>query len=864
MTSAIAELQARGFVLHPLKGKIPLLQGWQKLTETPVQIEKHFEDGGNVGAVCGKVSDITVIDMDSFLFANDIFGAGVDTLKAKRTDGRGHFYFKYNPRLPASKHHDLGMEILSDGNNIVVPPSVHPTGDHYVWKNPDTPIIEMPLGVEKNLLRLFKTEVELKQILAKCRHCFRNVIRRKPDMHHAEGRDYMIAVAADMKAQGAIEVHICMFAKLMYDNKYDEGRTLQEWRNIDPAKTWTCETLRAKLPTYIDMKECAKCEERRQIYENKQDIPLKVIDAGDNTDVGNARRLVVTYGEKIRYCHPWKSWLCWNGKYWERDQTGQIYRYATQTIEDMIIESKTLIDELKDKKYKHAIASKSATKLKALVFLAEKIDGVAILPEQLDYNKMLFTVQNGTVDLLTGELRSHNPRDYITKISPATFDKNAKCEMWMQFLNKIMKEDVELIRYLQNFSGQVLTGEVREKRLYILYGKKDTGKTTFVETIAHILAEYAETMAIESLMKNTRGGIPNDIAALKGKRFVFVDEPDFGDKLSEGLIKKLTGQDTISARFLNEEFFKFKPEFKLAIAANNQPDLSDKDQAIWGRVKCVPFLYRIPPEEQDTKIQDKLKTEMSGILNWMIRGCLEWQKNGMPIPPAVQKASEEMKEDMDTLSDFFNVCCIKGKDYKIPHEYLYTAFRLWAGAVGRQPMSKKAFTQVCVNRDFERTDTIFIKENDTGSVRRMRGFINVSLAEWMLKSVHRFLTAPDSEKEVYGTVRTDLTRNVYRSQGGSHVCDDTMCAMRATCSGILNMCILPSVQSVQSVQYKEDIIITIKRLLDQINKPNSIKELEDLEEKILTELQTDYKYDNIDGDIIRKAIHDYFKVRGWE
>jgi hypothetical protein len=235
----------------------------------------------------------------------------------------------------------------------------------------------------------------------------------------------------------------------------------------------------------------------------------------------------------------------------------------------------------------------------------------------------------------------------------------------------------------------------------------------------------------------------------------------------------------------------------------------------------------------------------------------------MNVPVAVQKASEEMKEDMDTLSDFFNVCCIKGDDYKIPHEYLYTAFRLWAGAVGRQPMSKKAFTQVCVNRDFERTDTIFIKENDTGSLRRMRGFIKVSLTDWMLKSVHRFLTAPDSEKEVYGTVRTDLTANLYRSQGGSHVCDDTMCVMRATCSGILNMCILSSVQSVQSVQSKEGIIKVIKELLDKINKPNSIKELDDLEENILTEIQADYAYDNVDGDIIRKIIQDYFKTRGW-
>jgi putative DNA primase/helicase len=860
MSSVLTNLKARGFVVHPLNGKIPILPGWQKLTTTPPEAEKHFENGGNIGAVCGKVSDITAIDMDSFLFAPEIFGDfKIETLKAQRTEGRGHVYFKYNPRLHASKHHDIGIEILSDGNNIVMPPSVHPSGDMYTWKDPNAPIYEMPPEIEANLIQLFKTEAELKQMLAKTRHCFRQVIKKKPDMHGAEGREYMIAVSCDLKAKGATEAHICMFSKLMYDTKYDEGRTLQEWRNIDPAKTWTCDVLRAKLPAYVDLQECEKCEERKKKY---QEAP-RVIEPADNTDVGNGLRLVAKFGDKIRYCHPWKSWLCWGGKVWERDNTGQIFRYAKEMAEGMKIEADSMgATAEREKLYKHANASKSSTKIKAMVFLAESEQGMALLPDNLDANKLLFNVQNGTINLnINSErFRTFNKDDYITRISPAHYDGSAKSELWLTFVDTITCGDVDLARYLQKIAGQMLTGVVREKALYIFHGKKDTGKTTFVETIAHIDGEFAETMQIDSFMKKTRGGIPNDIAALKGKRFVFIDEPDFGDKLSEGLIKKLTGLGTISARFLNEEFFKFKPEFKIVVSCNTQPDITDKDQAIWGRVKCVPFKAKISKIDPD--LQAKLRLEAAGILNWMIEGCLMWQKEGMNAPEAVNKATEEYKEDMDTLSDFFNVCCIKGNNYKIPHEYLYTAFKLWANAVQRIPMSKKAFTQICVDRDIDRTDTIMI------GTRRHRGFIGITLSDWMFTSVHEFLTEPDNEKQILRTVCTHIFTFVHPAVVAFHACELNMCSMRSTCSGITNLCILPSVQSVQSVPSillnQERIINKIKEVYNKENKPESLEMYARKKEEMIMSIIMDFDFEGIEEPFIKKVVDDYCHARSWE
>jgi hypothetical protein len=272
--TASREYTARGWVVHPLSkpidtrkspGKRPLLQDWQKLTKTPDTIENFIKNGDNIGLVCGKASGITIIDLDHELFTDELFnGFELDTLRSARTKGRGHIYFKYNPNLPSSKHHDLGIEILSDGSNAVLPPSIHASGDVYGWINPNAPIIEIPKALENNLKNLFKTETELKQIIGKCRYCFKNVLKDKKDMHGAEGREYMLVVCTDLKANGATEEHAKMFAKLMYREGYDETRTLQEWAQIDAGKTWQCNTLKAKLPAFIDLNECGKCDMRRE------------------------------------------------------------------------------------------------------------------------------------------------------------------------------------------------------------------------------------------------------------------------------------------------------------------------------------------------------------------------------------------------------------------------------------------------------------------------------------------------------------------------------------------------------------------------------------------------------------------------
>jgi len=281
------------FVIHPISnpddkgpspGKKPLITGWQDLKETPKDIMNYVKSGSNVGLVCGKASNTIVIDFDKFDFLDDVFqGADVQTLRGKRTEGRGHIYFKYNPIIKTSHHKELGIDVLSDSGNAVIAPSVHNSGDVYRFN--DAEIIEMPDKAIENLNYLFTTETELKQAISKTRSCFRGIFKEYPNsipnVHGGDGREFMLALSTDLKAvDGVTFRHIRMFAKLIYGKDYDEKRTIQEWNNIDAKKTWKCDTLRSKLPSYIDYNACDKCDKRR----DNNDVKAKTSNKIENKD----------------------------------------------------------------------------------------------------------------------------------------------------------------------------------------------------------------------------------------------------------------------------------------------------------------------------------------------------------------------------------------------------------------------------------------------------------------------------------------------------------------------------------------------------------------------------------------------------
>lgn len=749
MTAAqpiVADLKARGFILHPLQGKIPVMKKWQELTATPEGIDKHVEAGGNVGAVCGKASNITCIDLDSFLFADEIFSGRTETLCAGRTEGRGHVYFKYNNQLPASKHRDLDIEILNDGNNIVLPGSKHPSGDIYQWKNPDAPILDMPAEVQVNLLHLFKTETELKRILAKCRHCFRDVIKRKPDCRGSSGREMMLAVCTDLKANGADEQHVKMFAKLMYKKNFDEGRTIQEWRNIDPAKTWTCETLKVRLPSYVDLAECEKCEQRRTAFQNRSDLvpEPRIIDPTATTDLSNAKRFVQLHQRNIRYVPLWNCWMVFDGKRWvEKKKDVQMVPLVEEMIKNIEREAtSTTSEKTKDKLLKHANQTESEARIMACIRLAASQPEIQAVPDDFDNDKYLLNFQNGTVELKTETLREFKREDMITRICAVPYNPSAKRDLWVGFLDKIFAGDKDVINYMQKFFGMAFTGDVSEELFHILHGFGANGKTTMLTTINNILGKgYFKTIGVETLLKRGQKAIANDVARLQGARIVWANEPEYDDILTEGKIKKMVSKEPILGELKFKEPVEFDPEYSLIMSTNPKPKVRGVGKGWQRRIRFIPFDVEISDAEKDIHFADKLKEELPGIATWVIEGCLRWQKEGLNPPEKILVATSEFHQSNDKFADLFNNLYIKDIQAVTPFIILYTVYEAWATNEKLHIMTKNAFSRVISDRGFKDKTARF------PDGRQFKGFIGISVTQPLLEISTEYLMAPEHEKQ---------------------------------------------------------------------------------------------------------------------
>jgi putative DNA primase/helicase len=391
-----------------------------------------------------------------------------------------------------------------------------------------------------------------------------------------------------------------------------------------------------------------------------------------NTDVGNAVQFAARHGENIRYCYAWAKWLVWDGRRWREDDTGE--------IEDENERKATI---------KWALSSESDTRIQAMIRLAQSEPGIAISPDWLDTDPWALNVLNGTLDLRTGELRSHRKEYLISKLAPVEYDATADAPLWRGFLHRILDGSESLKSFMQRFAGYCLTGDTSEKCLSLWYGKGDNGKTTARETFVAMMGSYATRTSAETLLVKREGAIPNDLARLKGARFVHASETEEGQRLAEGLIKDITGRDTISACFLHREWFDYKPEFKVVLTTNHRPIIRGTDAAIWNRIRLVPFNVSIPEKEQDKDLPNKLLEELPGILAWAVAGCLDWQRNGLGKPTEVAEATRDYREEMDILQQFIDDCCVTGSACEADSGDLYSTYTSWCERNGEKPVAQR-------------------------------------------------------------------------------------------------------------------------------------------------------------------------------
>jgi len=427
------------------------------------------------------------------------------------------------------------------------------------------------------------------------------------------------------------------------------------------------------------------------------------------TDLGNAERFIAMHKDIVRFCYDFNKWIIWTGSHWQTDDSGTAVKLAKQTVRNMYRTAADIDDDNNRKALiKHAKSSESKRRIADMLSLAQSEHGIDIRPSDFDQQPWSLNCLDGTIDLQTGRLRPHNRDDLLTRCLPIHFDPHAKAPIWKRFLNRVTNGDVELQRYLQCLAGVSLAGKVRERIFIVLYGRGKNGKTTFLEALEmvfHSTTEggYGTKLSARALMvQRYQSRATPEIAKLHGARFAYANEGQEGARLNEALIKEMTGGDTLTASFLYQNDFDFKPTFTLWFGTNHVPNITDTTDSIWDRVKLVPFTVRIPNDEIDLTLHEQLSSEAAGILNWCVEGCLDWLEHGLHDPKSVVEATKEYRSNMDQVAQFVEERCLLADFANVKASLLYSQYVEWSKQSGEHPVTQRDFGGRMTERGLQR------------------------------------------------------------------------------------------------------------------------------------------------------------------
>lgn len=450
------------------------------------------------------------------------------------------------------------------------------------------------------------------------------------------------------------------------------------------------------------------------------------------TDLGNAQRFAVQHVGKVCFVKVW-DWLIWTGKLWKLDESGAVRRLAHGTIlrfyadanresfkaakafeqlqaqalspgvdlvqatEEALAKARAALKNA-EKAVKWGLSSQQSGRIDGMLKEAKVQYELVADPGEFDKDPWLLNVENGVLDLKTGELKPHDPSYKLSKIAGTRYDPAAACPTWLAFLDKIFNGDQAMIAFLQRAAGYSLTGDIREQALFLLYGTGANGKSTFVNALQAMLGDYAMKSRAETLMVKRQDSIPEEVAQLAGVRFMLAAELAEEQTLNESLIKDLTGGDKLRGRKLYHDSFEYWPVAKVWMYGNHNPEIRGTDEGIWRRIKRIPFLVTIPEPEQDKTLPQKQLAELPGILTWAVAGCLEWQRAGLQTPAVVTQSTAEFRAEQDVLAAFLTECVIANSLATTSAGDMYARYQSWSEQGGLRFMSKIAFSRAMEER----------------------------------------------------------------------------------------------------------------------------------------------------------------------
>lgn len=675
----------------PYGQKEPGRKHWQLERLDDAAIEERFGKGArNISVLPGPVSDNLIdLDFDHLLLTRNAVGRLPETGLVFGRPGKPNSHWLYrSDQLPKSKRYKdpipkvkggmgtIGEFRTSPTLQTVLPNSQHPSGEVIRWSRYDEP-------ATVNGDELFQTYALL---------CAETLL----EFHWpGSGRhDAALALAGGLLRAGWDDERIIsLIEHLCHDTARpgevaaivaDTGRKLEEG---DAVTGWP--TLEEHVSPIV-------------VREFRRWAGIHTAtDRPKLTDLGNSERFMARYGEDVLYNAVSHRWLLWAQSHWQDDQRRYIEEMGKDVIRAIPLEAKDAKDaDERTQILKWAMVSQQGSRLETMLKRVQTIMDVAIVPADLDPNPWLLNVANGTLDLRKMELREHRRDDRITKLVPVAYDPKAQCPRFDRFIEEVTCGNANLAGYLQRLIGYTLTGMTTEKMFPLFWGEGDTGKTTLIKVILALLGPDYSRVISETSIKLGKDGIPNDLAPLPGTRAVVVSETTEGLPLAEGLIKAMTGRNVLTARYLYAEFFNFVPEFKLFIETNHKPQIKGTDTAIWNRVKLIPFTNVVAKDRQDPELDDKLKEELPGILNWALEGCVQWQSVGLQEPDEIKSATAEYRAESDTVGVFLAECTNGVVGVRARAGAVYSRYKVFTEERGLRPLGDQRFSDAMRSRGF--------------------------------------------------------------------------------------------------------------------------------------------------------------------
>jgi putative DNA primase/helicase len=428
------------------------------------------------------------------------------------------------------------------------------------------------------------------------------------------------------------------------------------------------------------------------------------------TDLGNAERLVDTFGDIVRYVPEWKTWMYYDGVRWVKVDDVFMNGLAKQVLQDMRVQGNVDGQETdeerrnKDELVKWVRACGYNRRTGLMVEQAR--DAVLAHPQDFDINPWLVNAEDVTIDLRTFEQHKHTASDMVTKVTGTAYNVESSGERFLTFIDEVTGGDKGLARYIQKILGYSLSGVIREQHLFMPYGTGRNGKTVLFELIAEVLGEYA-AVGDTTLILDQGNYRPKNfsLANLVGVRLVVFAESNDGRKINAELVKSLSGGDSVPAEAKFMRPFSFRPQFKMFLYINHLPGVDEVGDAMWERLRVIPFNEcfikgRADCHEPDTELTEKLRNEKPAILQWLVEGNGLWQAEGLEEPASVKEATKTYREDSDVLAEFLEACVARDTMGKVTSNELYAAYSDWYQGNSWERLESKPFGKKIVEHGY--------------------------------------------------------------------------------------------------------------------------------------------------------------------